>query len=99
MELAVDQVGGRGEVRDAPIPKATREAFDAGSTHEPIDGLVTDGDALAQRQLGVHPPIAVDAARRGVNRSDEIGEPRMADGPTNRRGPRPPGVVPRLRDA
>ena len=97
MELAVDQVGRRGQVRDAPIPRSTQEAFDPGSTHQLIDGLVPDGDAVAQRQLGVHPPIAVDAPGGGVHCADEIGEPGVADGP-NRGCPRPPGVVPRLRN-
>jgi hypothetical protein len=49
------------------------------ASHEQLDRLVTDGDALSENQVRMDTPDAVGASRRAVHLPDHVGEPYMAD--------------------
>ena len=96
-ELATDEVGGD-TVRRYPSPSPPAgKSLQSSGFHQQLDGAVTDQKALAERQLGMHPPRAVDTARRDVHRPDGFGQAGMAHRP-NRRWPRLPVVETGLRD-
>jgi hypothetical protein len=48
-------------------------------SHQQLDGLMADDDAVAEGQLGVDAADAVGAARRGVRLTDHLGEPGVPD--------------------
>ena len=68
-----------GRFGDAPELRAAREALQAGTAHEQLNGVVTDDDAVTEGELGVHAPVAVGAAGVDVDLADEIGQPRVTD--------------------
>jgi hypothetical protein len=52
-------------------------ALQAGQRHQPRDALLPDMDPLAA-QHRMHPRAAVAATARAVNRTDPLGQPRVA---------------------
>jgi hypothetical protein len=68
-EIAGGRLGG-----DAAIPRAPGDALEAGLAHQQPHRFGTDGDAVAQRELGVNPAVAVQAAEVDVDPADHLGE-------------------------
>ncbi len=58
---------------------ARKDAKTLASQHDELRKLLPDLDALAEGELGVHPPEAVGAAGSGVDLADGVGEQRVAD--------------------
>ena len=79
MKLPVDPVAGGGHSRDVAKARAPGNPLDASASHEQLDRLVTDGDALSEDQVGMDTPDAVGASRRDVHLPDHVGEPDVAD--------------------
>jgi hypothetical protein len=87
-ELPVDEVD-RGWLRPDPRPLgAAADAVDAGAAHQHLHRAMADTDAVAQRELGVHPAAAVGTARALIHMPDQVGQPHVPDHP-RRRGARP----------
>ena len=79
-EVAVDEVARcRGIVLRA-TPSRAWQSFQAGSAHQHLHRVVTDGDSMPERQLGVNTTSTVGATRRDVDLGDRVGQPGMAYG-------------------
>src|SRR5260370_25574464 len=74
---------------------SARDALTTRSPHEQLHSLMSDSDALAQRQLCMNSTNAVPAPREDVNLMNQVGEPGVADRPCGHRS-RPPGAGARL---
>jgi hypothetical protein len=62
VELALDEVVGRGHVGDPAKAWASCEPGDSGPCHQHLDGAVTDRDAESHGELGVDTPGPVGLA-------------------------------------
>ena len=60
--------------------RAPRDSLNPSASHQHLDRLVTDGDALSEDQVGMDTPDPVGASRRDVHLPDHVGEPDVADG-------------------
>jgi hypothetical protein len=80
-EGALDQIRSGGYVRDSPQARPAGQTVQACSVHEHLDGVVTDGDAVAENQFSVYPASTVNASRVGMHLEDQVREPVVADGP------------------
>ena len=79
MKLPVDTVAGGGHPWDVAKARAPRDSLNPSASHQHLDRLVTDGDALSEDQVGMDTPDAVGSSRDGVHLADHVGEPDMAD--------------------
>ena len=73
------------------------QSRDPGLLHKPADPFARDDDVVAEPELGLHPPGAVDATCVLVDIGDPRGQPRIAQGPVGRRTALP-GMEPRFGD-
>ncbi len=80
MKLPFDAIGGSRHTGDAPVARPPGDPLDSSASHQPLDGLMADGDAVAEGQIGIDPPDAVRASGRDVHLADHLGEPGVADG-------------------
>jgi hypothetical protein len=55
-EVPVDEVAGGGLVGDAPVLRSAGQALQAGLAHQQPHGFLADREAVAEGELGVHPP-------------------------------------------
>jgi hypothetical protein len=53
--------------------------LDSSPPHQHLDGLMADGDAVAEGQISMDPPDAVRASGCDVHLADHLGEPGVAD--------------------
>jgi hypothetical protein len=53
--------------------------LDCSASHQQLDGLMADDDAVAEGQLGMDAADAVGASGRGVRLTDHLGEPGVPD--------------------
>ena len=79
MELPLDPVAGGGHAGDVAKTRASRNALNAGASHQHLDRQVTDGDALSEDQVSMDTPDPVGASRSDVHLPDHVGEPDVAD--------------------
>jgi len=50
-ELTLDEIVRGRHVRHPPEPRPTRDSLDAGTVHEHLNGVVTDDEAVTEREL------------------------------------------------
>ncbi len=79
MKLPVDTVAGGGHARDVAVARTPGDPVNASASHQHLNCLVTDGDALSEGQVGMDTPDAVGASRRGVHSANHVREPDVAD--------------------
>ncbi len=79
MKLPLDAVAGGGHAMDVPVPWSPRDALNAGAAHQQLNGLMTDRDALSEREVCVDPPSAVRAPGQGMHLPDQVSEPGVAN--------------------
>src|SRR5207244_1733805 len=80
VEVALDEVGGGAHALDADrrlAAPALQLAREAGTTHQPLDALAPDPDAVVEAQLSVHARRPVGLARLGVDLRDPLGQARV----------------------
>lgn len=68
---------GRPGMRCPPPTRTSRRALQVGALHEQRHSFVTGMDPIPERQLGMYPPIAIDAAEVGMHVTDQISEHRQ----------------------
>jgi hypothetical protein len=77
-EAALDPVRRGGHVGDLAELRPAGDTLQASALHQHLDRTVPDPDTATERELGVHPSGAIDAAGRSVDLGDQIGEQRMS---------------------
>jgi hypothetical protein len=98
-ELPLDEVIGDANAlhpHGCATPLASHKPGDAGLRHQPLDTLASDLDPVRDPQLGLDPRTAVHTTVLGVDRSDLLRQPRVAQLPV-RRGTGRPLVIARAR--
>ena len=80
-ELPVDQVSGGRGLWSRPSSLAAGQALETSATHQQLHRPMTDADAMAHGQFGMHPPGTVDPTGGDVDLADQITEPDMPDRP------------------
>ena len=91
-EVAVDQIGDAGRVRPGLPAPAGGQSAQTRASHQHRHGVVADGDAPTDPQLGVDTRRPVGAPRGRMDLADQIGQPGVADRPCRGRSARS-GVV------
>ena len=86
-QVRSDSDAGQPDGRAPPL--ARQQPRNTGCSHQPLHALATDGDPVLEPQLGVDPPGAIGAVRRGVNLLDLLGQPRVRQRPVRRRATLP----------
>lgn len=87
-KVALEQVGSDPDARqpDRRAPAlACRNPGDTSRSHQPLDALSPDVDAMPEPQLGVNAARAVGAVRGGVDLLDPLGQPGVAQDAIGRR--------------
>ena len=79
MKLPLGTIAGRGHPGDVAKVRAPRDSLNPSASHQHLDRLVTDGDALSEDQVGMDTPDALGATRGAVHLPDHVGEPGVAD--------------------
>ncbi len=80
MKLPLDAIAGGGHTGDAPVARPPGDLVDSSASHQQLDGLMTDGDPVAEGQISMDSPDAVGASGRDVHLADHLGEPGVVDG-------------------
>ena len=84
VEVALDEVGGRGDPGDPDrgLPPLSRpDACDTGGFHQPGDALASDPDVVLELELGVDPRRPIHPATGVVDLPDPLGQPHVAQSP------------------
>jgi hypothetical protein len=84
-EVPIDEIASGRLVRDAPVFRPTREPLEAGSAHQQRHRFGADRETMTERQLRVDASIPIDATEVGMDLTDEVSEPGVADRPRRRR--------------
>jgi hypothetical protein len=79
VELALHEIAGCREVWCAAVAGPPRDTVQMGASHQQGDRFVTNLDPMAERQLGVHAPSAIDTTEVRVDLADHVGEPGLSD--------------------
>ncbi len=66
MKLPLNQIAGGGHAGDVAKTRASRNALNAGASHQHLDRQVTDGDALSEDQVSMDTPDPVGASRTSL---------------------------------
>jgi hypothetical protein len=87
-ELAFDEIIGHPDTGHPDRSAALldlHQAGDPGRPHQPLHASARDADALAEPELGLHPPRAIDATSPLMDHGDPRGQPRVAQHAIRRR--------------
>ena len=66
MKLPLDAIAGGGHTGDAAVARPPGDPLDFSPSHQQLDGLMANGDPVAEGKISVDAPAAVGASGRGV---------------------------------
>jgi len=75
IEVAADEVLGGRDIDEALSLLSGRKALEPSLGHQLVHELPRDDDLPAEQQLGADAPVAIDAARVGVDLADQPSQP------------------------